>query len=129
MPFAHVAPLIRSNTLTLSETRVTPSVAMALGQFLEDTADIPEAWVHTLIIDDCQLTDESFAMILRGILYQGGIIQNLHYSKNALGPKSLDEMRGLLHNLRCLNIVDLKSIGGEGAPSRQVIRELLEACA
>lgn len=53
LPFANVAPLIRQNTLTLSETRITPSVATALGQFLEDTHEMPECWVHTLIIDDC----------------------------------------------------------------------------
>jgi len=68
------------------------------------------------VLENCHITDQSFALILEGILEQQGMgeeqerdkskskgpLRTLIYTNNELGPKSLAPLELLIPNLRDL---------------------------
>jgi hypothetical protein len=45
--------------------------------------------IETLILSECNLKDEGFAMILKGVIKQDCLI-SITYAKDEMGPKSVE---------------------------------------
>lgn len=59
-----------NNTLYLAEQRVSEAQGLAIHKYLRLAKHVPEKQVQTLIIDDCEMPDDVFAEILKGIIEQ-----------------------------------------------------------
>lgn len=65
-----VQPLFLSmehNTLYLSQSHIDLVHGEALRDFLVGTGKLPHRRIYKLIIDECKMKDEVFAMLLDGI--------------------------------------------------------------
>jgi len=70
-----------------------------LKQFLIDSKDIEDFWIKNLVITDCNMSDDDFAEVLKGLYLQGCHIQQISYCRNEFGPKSLTALEELMPNL------------------------------
>ena len=68
----------------------------------------PERVVSTLILDDCQLTDHSFAIILEGIKAQGNNLRSLVYQNNTLGEESMEHLLDMIPLLQEIRLSSVK---------------------
>ena len=96
--------------------KVSEAEARIIKQFLVFNRDSQVNRVHHLVLENCQLADQSFALILEGILEQQredeerekdkskskGLLRTLIYTNNELGPQSLAHLELLIPNLRDL---------------------------
>lgn len=99
LPYFAKKPVINRNTLYLAEIRLTPGHVNALKEFLEQSRYLEMFWVKHLIINDCNLTDQGFALILEGLKLQGPRVQQISYSRNEIGMASLKALEELLPNI------------------------------
>ncbi len=81
---------MKKNILNLTKTKISDYVAHAISNFLESTKDIQQCQVNTLIIDECAMSDISFATILKGISKQGNYLKNIIYQGNYFEEKSAE---------------------------------------
>ena len=83
--------------------------------YLKQTIDIPSRHCHTLIIDGCHMSDDSFSLILEGIIAQTPTkkarlhLNRLVYSHNYLGDKSITLLISILSNLEELSLIGIKN--------------------
>ena len=97
------------NTLYLSQVFINMPHGEAMRDFFKACKDIPKRRIFTLVIDDCKMQDEVFALLLDGLYHQceltatGQIktqyISTLSYSFNEFGPLSVIALGRLLPNL------------------------------
>ena len=93
--------------------------AAALKAYLSKTGYVARKRVEKLIIDACSVSDESFSLILEGLLEQCGMnilnntikaqyIQSIIYSNNDFGIQSQEKLEKLLPNLFELKLNNLR---------------------
>lgn len=63
----------------------------ALGTYLGKNGQI----IEKLVLDNCQVSDLQFSLILEGLIIQKQL-KELTYASNELGPKSIEKLRDLL---------------------------------
>ena len=55
-----------NNTMYLSQANIDMAHGQALRNFLVETRDLTHRRLYRIIIDECNMTDEVFSMILDG---------------------------------------------------------------
>lgn len=109
--------------LFLTECRVSATMAQALGEYLNATKYHPQKITKQLFIDDCGMTDGSFAQILQGLENQGTKIKQIVYSNNDMSYKSVDVLLRLIPHLRELNFNNITRSYG-----KPMFNQIVERC-
>ena len=50
--------------------------------------------IEVLVLSDCYLKDEGFAMILEGLIHQD-CLSSITYTKDEFGPKSMQQLENI----------------------------------
>jgi hypothetical protein len=84
---------------------------MVLKHFLiqNSTSLNPEYKIEKLVIDDCALSDKSFATILEGLVTHRDHIRQVSYFQNEMGPHSLDALLDIVMHLDTLQISNVNT--------------------
>ena len=103
VPLPNFARIV-GQALVLSSQTLSEGHAQVLKQALiGSSADQnPEYEIEKLVIDDCALTDKSFAAVLEGLWAHRDHIQQITYSQNDLGPRSIDALLAIMRYLGVL---------------------------
>lgn len=84
--------MMNHNTLYLREMSISDSIAVALKEFLSDTAEEPHCWVKSLVIDGCSMSEKAFANIIDGIIAQGLHLTALSYSNSTFAESNFHQL-------------------------------------
>ena len=117
---------MNNNEIYLNRVHINQGQAIAIRDTLLEAAKVHQQKetvvsfleanpfvIKTLIVNDCGMTDDIFAILLDGIVAQCHL-KNLHYISNNLGPKSTERIVELMRRekaelqLHELNLSNLK---------------------
>jgi len=99
--------------LCIVDEEVTHDIAKMIKELLTAYKAEPEWILHHLVLDNCKMSDASFAIVLDGVMEQGKQLRSLAYSRNEIGPTSLEKLDRLLPNLRDLRVSRLTFLHGD----------------
>ena len=108
--FAH--PMMSQNTLFLRELILTDNASSALKSFLEDTKDLSECWVKSIVIEGCKMSDEAFQNIIDGIEAQGKHLTAFNCSNGSFSEAGLHQLTKVMPTLHDLTLCNLKNANG-----------------